>query len=95
MIMIRDLIKKKYKTHTLESASILPFQGEEKEVKWEARKIDDDTWGVFLMKAFCSTSEPVCYGACVGSNAEHTARKSAERLTGNFAERPTSCESKD
>jgi hypothetical protein len=93
--MIRDLIKKKYKTHTLESASILPFQDEEKEMKWEARKIDDNKWGVFLMKEFCSTDEPVCYGACQGPNAKNSAQRSAERLTGNFAESAGSYESKD
>jgi len=86
LINIRDVIKKKNKTHTLESASIVPFQEEEEEVKWEARKINDTKWGVFLLQKYCKTDEPVCYGATTGSNAERTAQVSADRLTRNHLE---------
>jgi hypothetical protein len=55
-------------------------------MKWEARKIDDNRWGVFLMQEFCRTDEPVCYTAAAGPNAEKTARRSAERITKQHAE---------
>tara|TARA_B100000214_G_scaffold301516_1_gene231973 strand:+ start:412 stop:567 length:156 start_codon:yes stop_codon:yes gene_type:complete len=31
-------------------------------MKWETRKISEKSWGVFLMKKFCKTKDPVCYG---------------------------------
>ena len=79
--MLRDVIKKKYKTHTLESASIIPSQAEEQEVKWEVKKIksgrDKGKWGVFLMQEYCQTDEPVIYGASVNKS---TAQKSVNRM---------------
>ena len=55
-------------------------------MKWEARKIDDNKWGVFLMQEFCKTDEPVCYTVASGPNAEKTARYSAGRITREHAE---------
>lgn len=55
-------------------------------MKWEARKIEDNKWGIFLLQKYCKTDEPVCYGATTGSNAERTAKLSADRLTKNHLE---------
>lgn len=49
-------------------------------MKWEARKIGDDKWGVFLMQEFCRTDEPVCYSTASGLNAESVTKMSVERL---------------
>tara|TARA_R110001592_G_scaffold362495_2_gene676523 strand:+ start:877 stop:1062 length:186 start_codon:yes stop_codon:yes gene_type:complete len=50
-------------------------------MKWEARKINEDKWGVFLVQKFCKTKEPVCYSASTGKYAQKSAIDSAERLT--------------
>ena len=50
-------------------------------MKWEARKIDEETWGTFLVQEFCRTDAPVCYGITKGPYAEKGASDSAARLT--------------
>ena len=64
-------------------------------MKWEARKIDNNTWGVFLMQEYCRTDEPVCYSAASGPNDEKTARYSAERITREHAEEQARDEKED
>ena len=58
-------------------------------MKWEARNIEGDKWGVFLLQKFCKTDEPVCYGAATGLNAEQITKQSAERL--NKSEESVKC----
>ena len=55
-------------------------------MKWEARKIDEETWGTFLVQEFCRTDEPVCYGVTKGKYAEVGSKRSAESLTQSFLE---------
>ena len=45
-------------------------------MKWTVRK-NKDKWGVFLMKKFCKTDEPVCYGV---SKTKSGAKFMADRL---------------
>ena len=54
-------------------------------MKWEARKIDKNRWGVFLLEEFCKTSEPVCYSASTGPNAKKLATTAAKRITSEHA----------
>ncbi len=46
-------------------------------MKWEARELENGTWGIFLMKKYCKTDEPVCYGVSLN---ELCATRSVERL---------------
>lgn len=55
-------------------------------MKWEAKKIDNNKWGVFLMQEFCKTDEPVCYSATTGPNAKKIAHSVANRLTNNHVD---------
>ena len=55
-------------------------------MKWEARKINDTKWGIFLVQKYCKTDEPVCYGATTGSNAESSAKNCADRFTKDHLE---------
>lgn len=45
-------------------------------MKWEVRKVKNG-WGVFLMKKYCKTNEPVCYAVSVN---ESGAKSAVERL---------------
>ena len=45
-------------------------------MKWEAKKVKEG-WGIFLMKKYCKTDKPVCYGVSV---REDTAKRMVERL---------------
>ena len=42
-------------------------------MKWEVRKVENG-WGIFLLKKYCKTEEPVCYGVS-------RSKKSAARMT--------------
>jgi len=59
-------------------------------MEWEARKIDEETWGTFLIQKYCRTEEPVCYGVARGPFAEKSIRFSVERL--NESEKVENCE---
>ena len=52
-------------------------------MKWVAREISREKWGVFLMPQFCKTEEAVCYGVATGKNAKKNAERSAERFNKN------------
>jgi hypothetical protein len=45
-------------------------------MKWEVKKFKNG-WGIFLMKEFCKTDEPVCYGLSLNKKS---AKKAVERL---------------
>jgi|LUMJ01.1.fsa_nt_gb hypothetical protein len=45
-------------------------------MKWEVKKVEKG-WGVFLIKKYCKTDEPVCYGV---STTKISAEHMAERL---------------
>ena len=49
-------------------------------MEWEAKKIDEETWGSFLVQKYCRTDEPVCYGVAKGPYAEDSIRFSVQRL---------------
>jgi len=49
-------------------------------MKWEARKMNDNKWGCFLMDKFCKTDVPVCYSAATGKYAEANARLAVKRM---------------
>jgi hypothetical protein len=55
-------------------------------MKWEARKIEKEKWGVFLKEEFSKSGDAVCYGTSVGSSAEKLAKVSAKNLTSNYSE---------
>ena len=55
-------------------------------MKWEARKIENQKWGVFLKEEFSKQGDAICYGTTVGSSAEELAKNSAEKLTNNYLE---------
>jgi len=46
-------------------------------MKWEVRELESGKWGIFLMKKYCKTDEPVCYGVSLN---EMAAARSVERL---------------
>jgi hypothetical protein len=46
-------------------------------MKWEVRELSDGRWGVFLVKKYCKTDEPVCYGA---SRTEASAKSIVNRM---------------
>ena len=46
-------------------------------MKWETKLLDDGRWGIFLMKKYCKTDEPVCYGA---SRTEASAKSIVKRM---------------
>lgn len=52
-------------------------------MKWEARKMNDNKWGCFLMDEFCKTDIPVCYSASTGKYAEANARLAVKRMNEN------------
>lgn len=49
-------------------------------MEWEAKKIDEETWGSFLVQKYCRTDEQVCYGVAKGQQAEDLIRSSVKRL---------------
>jgi len=53
-------------------------------MKWIAREISKDKWGVFLMPQFCKTAAEVCYGVSTGSQAQRNAEYSAARHNENY-----------
>lgn len=53
-------------------------------MKWIAREISKDKWGVFLMPQFCKNKDVVCYGVSTGSQAQKNAEYSASRHNQNY-----------
>jgi len=45
-------------------------------MKWEVKKVENG-WGIFLIKKYCKTDEPVCYGVAI---TEQSAKHMCDRL---------------